>query len=102
MQIDLDGMACDALSLEASGGAGVRLTGTSKSLDLEASGGVQLETRALAVSQAKIRASGGVSGGLAIADALDADLSGGVQLKVKGHPKMARADTSGSAKINFE
>ena len=101
VQLELEGVTCDALAVEASGGAGVKLSGTAKALDSDASGGVQLDTRALAVSQAKIRVAG-LSGGLSVADAIDADLSGGVQLKVKGHPKVARADTSGAAKINYE
>src|SRR4029079_7909772 len=60
VQLDLGSMACEALDLSASGGAGVKVAGASKKLSLDLSGGVQLETRAMNVSEARIRASGGV------------------------------------------
>jgi hypothetical protein len=102
VELELGGMACDALEVDASGGARVKLAGQAKKLDLDASGGVRVETRALSVSDARVKASGGVSGGLAVADSLDAELSGGVSLKVKGHPKLSHQETSGSAKLSFE
>lgn len=101
-QVDLRGMACEALTIDASGGAGITLKGNAKRLSLDASGGVQLELKAMEVRDAKISASGGVSGTVAVADVIDADLSGGVSLKVKGHPKQARAETSGAAKLSYE
>jgi len=102
VQLDLGGMTCEALDIQASGGAGVKLAGTAKKLSLDVSGGVQLETRAMNVSDARIRASGGVQGGVAVADNIDAELSGGVTLKVKGKPKVTRAETSGAAKLSYE
>jgi hypothetical protein len=102
VEVSLDRNACEAMKVEASGGAEVTLAGAVKRLDLDLSGGVDLDLAKLNASAAKIRASGGVTGGVAVADSLDADLSGGVSLKVKGHPKVARAETSGSAALSYE
>ena len=51
VQVDLNGMACDRLDVDASGGAGLKLAGASKQLHLDASGGVQLETRSMSVGK---------------------------------------------------
>jgi hypothetical protein len=101
-RVDLGTMACDKLDVDASGGAQLKLAGFAKQLALDVSGGVQLDTRPLDVKQAQVDASGGVSGHVAVADNLDAKLSGGVSLKVKGHPKVSRMDTSGAARATFE
>ncbi|MBK7862948.1 MAG: DUF2807 domain-containing protein [Archangiaceae bacterium] len=102
VEVDLQGLSCDALNVEASGGARLKLAGAAKTLGLDLSGGVQLETRAMSVSDAKIKASGGVSGRVAVADTLETDLSGGVSLKVKGHPRFSRNDSDISASLRFE
>jgi hypothetical protein len=101
-RVDLGTMACEKLDIDASGGAQLKLAGSAKQLALDASGGVQLDTRPLDVKQAQIDASGGVNGRLAVAEALDAKLSGGVSIKVKGHPKVNRMETSGAAHASFE
>lgn len=100
-RVDLTGNACDALELTASGGAGLKLAGQAKALKLSASGGVELDTRALDVKQAKVDISGGVNGRLAVSDTLDGTLSGGVALKVKGHPK-GQLERSGGVQATFE
>jgi hypothetical protein len=102
VKLDLTNVTCAALDISASGGATIKLAGASKKLTLNASGGVELETRELSVSEAKVDASGGVSGSIAVADVFNADLSGGVKLKVKGHPKTQRVDHSGGARATFE
>jgi hypothetical protein len=99
--VQLGDSTCERLELTASGGAVVKLSGQAKQLKLEASGGVELDIRALQVKQAQVDASGGVTGKLAVSDTLDGSLSGGVQLKVKGHPK-TQLDRSGGVQATFE
>ncbi len=100
-EVHLKDVACDALQLEASGGANVSLSGAARRFELDASGGVDLATAALKVSDAKLSASGGVSGEVAVSETLDADFSGGVNIKIKGHPRMNRLNTSGGADATF-
>jgi hypothetical protein len=100
-RVELSGMSCERLDVDASGGAELKLAGSAKQLTLGASGGVALETRSLDVKTAKVDASGGVTGRLAVADTLEGSLSGGVSLKVKGHPK-SNLSASGSAHATFE
>ncbi len=101
-EVALKGVACESLELSASGGADVKLDGAAKKLDLSASGGVDLHTTGLKVADAKLDASGGVSGEVAVSENLDADFSGGVSLKIKGHPRVKRFGTSGGADADFE
>jgi hypothetical protein len=101
-EIDLKGLACETLKLEASGGAEVKLAGAAKKLELDASGGVDLDTRSLQVAEAKLSASGGVSGAVAVSELIDGDFSGGVTLKIKGHPRVKRMESSGGASTQFE
>jgi len=101
-EIDLKGVACEGLKLEASGGANVKLAGAAKKLDMDASGGVDLDTESLQVADAKLEASGGVSGTMAVTETIDSDFSGGVTLKIKGHPRVKRMSASGGASTEFE
>jgi len=101
-EIDLKGLACETLKLDVSGGAEVKLAGAAKRLEMDASGGVDLETRSLQVAEAKLSASGGVSGALAVSELIDGDFSGGVTLKIKGHPRVKRMESSGGASTQFE
>jgi hypothetical protein len=101
-EIDLKGVACESLKLEVSGGADVKLAGAAKKLDLDASGGVDLDTGALVVADAKLEASGGVSGTVAVSETIDTDFSGGVTLKIKGHPRVKKMHASGGASTEFE
>jgi hypothetical protein len=101
-KVDLEGLQCEKLAVDASGGAVVTLKGNARTLALDVSGGVVLQTQGLAVKDANIDASGGVTGVVAVADQLNADLSGGVSLTVKGQPKVRNLDTSGGARATFE
>jgi hypothetical protein len=101
-EIDLKGVACEGLKLEVSGGANVKLSGAAKKLDMDASGGVDLDTGSLQVADAKLEASGGVSGTMAVSETIDSDFSGGVTLKIKGHPRVKKMSASGGASTEFE
>ncbi len=101
-EIDLKGVACEGLKLEVSGGANVKLAGAAKKLEMDASGGVELETEALQVADAKLEASGGVTGKMAVTETIDSDFSGGVTLKIKGHPRVKKMSASGGASTEFE
>lgn len=101
-EMDLKGVACEALDLELSGGANVKLSGAAKKLAMDASGGVDLDTESLQVADAKLEASGGVSGTMAVTETIDSDFSGGVTLKIKGHPRVKKMSASGGASTEFE
>jgi len=83
---NLAGMKTTTLIIEASGGAQVKLNGTTKNLRVNASGACELDLQNLKSSTASIDGSGVVHLKVFASQELSANVSGASELEVSGNP----------------
>jgi hypothetical protein len=87
---------------EISGGSHVTLSGSAGDLMVNASGGSHARLADLAVADAEVDASGGSHVTVNPSGSLDADASGGSQVRYLGSPTLGRIDADGSSSIKPE
>ena len=87
------------LVVGSSGGSTVVVGGTASSLQMDVSGGSQVDLSGLHVGDANVNLSGGSQATVNMDGTLNAALSGGSRLFYFGSPKMGAIDTSGGSAI---
>ena len=87
----------DLLDIDASGGVEMSLSGRASAATVDLSGGVQVHAARLAVKNMKLDASGGCGLDVAVEDALQGDISGGVDVQVHGAPQVKVSRSGGAA-----
>ena len=85
-------------SIEASGGSMLKIEGFSEDLTLEASGGSRNESPEFATGNATLALSGGSYAKLAVQNQLTVEASGGSEVHYKGTPKL-RSNSSGGSTV---
>lgn len=101
--VELDAPKIDAetLKVEASGGVNARIGGKAKSAVVDLSGGVNLKAKSLEIADATVEASGGCDLEITVKDSLTGEISGGVGMRVAGHPPKGKVSTSGGAGVSY-
>jgi predicted small secreted protein len=90
-----------AADLIASGGSRITLKGAGASLTLNGSGGSPIEMGDFAVAgEGRITLSGGTRAVINLSGRLDADLSGGSQLRYVGSPTLGKVNSSGGSQLS--
>jgi hypothetical protein len=90
----------DLQRLVASGGTEVIGEGESDLLDLEASGGADVDLSEITVGDLTLQASGGANVIVTVTDAVTGDASGGADVVIQGDPPFQSIDTSGGADVS--
>jgi len=89
------------VNLTLSGGSQLTLKGAGKRLTLNASGGSPVDlTDFVSAGDARVVLSGGSRANIHLKGRLDADLSGGAQLRYKGSPTLGQIHSSGGSQIS--
>ena len=85
--------------LDVSGGCDVTLTGSAGDATIEVSGGAEADLSRFSVVDADVRASGGGGVTVNVSGRLDADASGGSDIRYVGSPTLGRIEESGGGSI---
>ncbi|HEY6628432.1 MAG TPA: DUF2807 domain-containing protein [Acidimicrobiia bacterium] len=88
------------LGLTASGGADVIGQGALDVLDVNASGGANVDLALLPVGDVTLEASGGANIVVNVTDAITGTASGGADVSVQGDPPLQNIDVSGGADLS--
>src|SRR5438874_12822650 len=100
-EIHLRGVDAARLSAQASGGSILTISGEADSLDLQLSGGSQLHGHDLSVKDLDIQGSGGSQADLRASGSIHGGLSGGSQLHARGAAR-TRVSTSGGSQVDID
>jgi len=87
---------------DLSGGSQVNLQGTAEDLDINGSGGSQLELEAFSVNNADVNLSGGGRATINLDGILDVNLSGGSRVTYIGEPTLGDINLSGDSTVSKE
>lgn len=98
-RIEGDIIAGDA-DFDLSEGSRIVLAGSADDLDVEGSGGGQLDLEAFSVNNADIELSGGGKATVNVNGILDANLSGGSKVLYVGDPTLGDIDLSGGSTVS--
>ena len=90
----------DLQRLVASGGSEVIGEGEGDLLDLEASGGADVDLSEITVAEMTLQASGGASVIVTVTETVTGDASGGADVVIQGDPPFQSIDTSGGAEVS--
>jgi hypothetical protein len=93
------GASMDEIAGSVSGAGEVALTGTARTLQLEASGGSELDLSGLTAGDADLTLSGGTNAEVLVTGTLDVSASGGSSLTYSGDPQLGKIDVSGGAEV---
>ncbi|MCW3996497.1 MAG: DUF2807 domain-containing protein [Candidatus Bathyarchaeota archaeon] len=88
------------LNVDVSGGSRFTMSGQAADLSAIGSGGAIIDLGNLQVDNAQVNLSGGSQGTINFSGTLNANLSGGAQLRYKGNGVLGDINTSGGATIN--
>lgn len=97
--LTVSSIACDALKVELSGGSQLAGTGHTRALKVDASGGSHAGLREVPANVVKLSASGGSEVRTFASAELKANISGGSDLYLAGHPAARQVQTSGGAQV---
>jgi hypothetical protein len=92
----------DQIKVSASGGGRITLSGAAKELKVHMSGGAGIKAMDVPATSVSISGSGGAHAEVAASESLEADLSGGAKVRVKGNPTKRSINRSGGAEVRFE
>ncbi len=87
------------LEVDASGGSQVTLAGRADAVDVDASGGSQVHARDMDMATLAVDASGGTIVEAGPSKRLEADLSGGCEVRLTRNPAERDVDTSGGSQV---
>lgn len=90
----------DLSGLEASGGSSVIGQGEARLLEVEASGGADVDLATLTVAEMSLDASGGASLIVNVTQTVTGAASGGADVVVQGSPPQQGIETSGGAEVS--
>ncbi len=91
----------ELVGIEASGGSDVVGQGETAMLELEASGGANLDLTTLNVNEMTLQASGGANVTVNVTESITGDASGGADVTVTGDPPQQSIETSGGAEVSY-
>ena len=97
--LDLRGLQVGDLVFSLSGGGDAALYGSADELEVDLSGGSELNGQYLQTISADITISGGGRSSIAVSEELRADLGGGSRLDYYGTPDIPRQQTSGDSQL---
>jgi hypothetical protein len=100
--INISKVNAEQIKVATSGGARVNLSGTGKDLTIHMSGGSGVKAMDIPAASVQVSGSGGAHAEVAASQSLDADLSGGARVLVKGNPAKRNVNRSGGAEVRFE
>jgi Putative auto-transporter adhesin, head GIN domain len=89
------------LGLEASGGSSVLGQGEASTVEVEASGGADVDLGTLPVAEMTLQASGGANVVVNVTQAITGEASGGADVLVQGEPAQQSLETSGGAEVSY-
>jgi len=92
----------DQIKVSASGGGRITLSGAAKELKVRMSGGAGVKAMDVPATSVAISGSGGAHAEVAAKESLEADISGGAKVRVKGNPTKRSINRSGGAEVRFE
>jgi hypothetical protein len=101
VEFEAKGLIVEELVVSASGGVEASFNGVAKNARLTLSGGVELKAKEMQVAQLDIEASGGCDVEVSSKESVIGQVSGGVGLKVHGHPAKSQVRTSGGADVDY-
>ncbi len=92
----------DQIKVSASGGGRISLSGAAKELKVHMTGGSGVKAMDVPATSVAISGSGGAHAEVAASESLEADISGGAKVRVKGNPAKRTINRSGGAEVRFE
>ena len=90
---------CKDIIIKASGGSDLDLKGSATNMDLNISGGSDVDAEDFGVDYAKVHASGGSDAEIRVNKALEADASGGSDIKFSGNASYKKTSSSRSGSV---
>ena len=90
---------CKDITIKASGGSDVDLKGTATNMDMHISGGSDVDAEAFSVDYAKVHASGGSDAVIRVNKGLEADASGGSDIRFSGNASYKKTSSSRSGSV---
>jgi hypothetical protein len=100
--ININKVSSEQVKVATSGGSRVNLAGNSKQLQINMSGGSGVRALDVPAASVQVNGSGGAHAEVAASESLDADLSGGARVQVKGNPAKRNVHRSGGAEVTFQ
>jgi hypothetical protein len=98
-QVRVRGVDARQLQVESSGGSQVTLAGRADTVDVDASGGALVHARELEMATLTVDASGGTIVEAGPSKRLEADLSGGCEVRLTRNPAEREVDVSGGSEV---
>jgi hypothetical protein len=98
-QVELTGFSSSLVTLEASGGSIVTLSGSTSEARLTAGGGSKVTTRDLTAAKVTVELSGGSEARVTASSEVTGNASGGSALFVSGNPGAVSVTTSGGSTV---
>lgn len=96
--VDLN-IICKDIMISASGGSDLDLKGSATNMNLSISGGSDVDARNFSVDYAKVNASGGSDAEILVNKGLEADASGGSDIKFRGNAAYKKTSSSRSGSV---
>lgn len=98
-ELTLTAVTCEQLAIDMSGGSRLEAVGSAKKVQISASGGSHVGLRQVAAGSVSVDGSGGSEIRAFATAELSAELTGGTELYVAGHPTSRNVESSGGAQI---
>jgi hypothetical protein len=92
-------LVCKDITIKASGGSDLDLKGSATNMDLNISGGSDVDAEDFSVDYAKVHASGGSDAEIRVNKALEADASGGSDVRFHGDAAYKKTSSSRSGSV---
>jgi hypothetical protein len=92
-------LVCKDITVESSGGSDLYLTGSADNMDLRSSGGSDVHAEKFSVNYAKVNSSGGSDANIHVNKALEANASGGSDIRFSGSAAYKKTSDSKSGSV---
>lgn len=92
-------LICKDISIESSGGSDINLNGSAVNMELRTSGGSDIDAHNFPVDYAKVNSSGGSDATIHVNKALEADASGGSDVRFSGNAAYKKTSSSKSGSV---
>ena len=96
---NVSNVKADSLELKASGASKIKIDGTAKELEGDASGASTIDAESLNVEDADIDASGASNATVSASNDLKVDASGASKISYTGEPKNIKQNSSGASSV---
>jgi len=92
-------LVCKNVTIESSGGSDLYLSGSAENMDLRSSGGSDVNAEKFSVNYAKVSSSGGSDANIHVNKALEANASGGSDIRFSGNASYKKTSDSKSGSV---